>query len=89
MDLLDLQLQDIETRLERAKDSSKTHICYTLALRLQIVESVRGMMYQYATHMAELLDYFLEQICEDPVINDAELDQLMEGLLSSERLVQN
>ena len=88
MDLLDLQIQDIETRLERAKDSSKTHICYTLALRLQIVESVRGMMYRYATHMAELLDYFLEQICEDVVFNETELDQIMEGLLNSEQSLE-
>ena len=84
MDLLDVQQEDIVTRLERAKEDGKTHICYQLALRLQIVDSVRGLMYQYATHMAQLLDYFLEQISEDPLLNDSEIDQLIDDMLHSD-----
>ena len=80
MDFLDQATSDVEVRLDRAHQNRQVNLCYILALRLQVMEGVRGLMYQYAKQMADTLDYFLEHITESVVMDDQELDELLDEL---------
>ena len=56
MTLIDMRIQDCQTRYNRAMKASKNAFRYSLRLRLAVLTGVKMMFYEYAKGMADKMD---------------------------------
>ncbi|KAI0240625.1 hypothetical protein LSAT2_008627 [Lamellibrachia satsuma] len=62
--LLNNQIEDLQTRYDRAMKANRRSFRYSLRLRLATLEGVRNMFYEYASRCADELEELQNQLIE-------------------------
>ncbi|ELT88147.1 hypothetical protein CAPTEDRAFT_195377 [Capitella teleta] len=77
--LLNIQIEGLQVRYDRAYKANQRTFRYSLRLRLATLEGVRNMFYEYAYRRADELEALQDQLVELGVIPDSDDDETEEA----------